>query len=197
MPPRHSTGPISSASSSRSAEIEPGAKSHSAEPRRRPPCSEKGEQGGALAPLRPLFGGRYQGEKSNRHTKSVDSSPLRYFGSDTYEPDRAPRSREVFAGCRGPNEANRGTTGGERTPSPGSNGARRGTSQKCRQLIAACDATLELDRPADTHDKCGPAGAFDTLSPPGRHQPNRLLNDGYSAASTATGCCWPPTLRAG
>lgn len=76
---------------------------------------EKREQGGAPAARAPLFGGRYQGEKSILHPKSSGSPTLSHFKSDTYKLDHAPRSREVFAGCRGRTKANRGTAGGERT----------------------------------------------------------------------------------
>ena len=51
------------------------------------------------------------GRKIDSAFEIVRPPPLKCVESVTYERDRAPPSRAVFAGCRGPNEANRGTAG--------------------------------------------------------------------------------------
>jgi hypothetical protein len=96
MPLPLSMQPTSSASSGRSAEIEPGAKSQPPRTEEALPCSKSVSRVGRWPLAQPLLGGGDQGEKSILHSKSPGPPPLKCVGSVTYEPDRAPPSREFF-----------------------------------------------------------------------------------------------------
>jgi hypothetical protein len=116
--------PISSGFSSRSAEIDscpkitPSAnrggalRARARRARTHAGANNPDRGAGTRAFASPLFEGKNQGEKSLPHSKSADSLSLRYFRSDTYVFDGEPRSREVFAGCRGRLKANRVASGG-------------------------------------------------------------------------------------